>query len=448
MRFHRAIVTVAALGLNLAALGAAALSCSNPDGGVTSPPGSAPPTVTLAQSGATPDKLDGPAGSTFLLTVRATSAGKPVEALSISLSSQPSVVTVSPTSVTTDAEGEAQAYAYVPYDVEGVVIAAGGGSLPTKLTLSNGAVALAGSAGTPAANTPGGTTFPVSVTATAQSGAVGGSTLSFTAQPSGAAVSPASVVTNDAGAATAYAFVPYDTQAIVVVSAAGAGPVSIEVANPAVSLQGSPGVPVGDTPGGTTFQVTVTAQSPLAPGGGAIAGFPISFTAQPSTVTVSPATVSADADGQATTFVFVPYDTQGFLLASGTGAVPATIPVSNAPLALSPLCWQDLTSLGPGLYQVTTYVTAGKTPVPGVGVAFSVVSPQGSSTSTPLFQPATALTNASGAATSLVALGNSFALPDAGSPQVAVQATAGSSTVVGLIPFSAPEPDGGCPPPP
>jgi hypothetical protein len=381
MRFHRLLAALGVAALNLAVFGILDVACQESDGGVPSLPGTVPPTVTLSPRKSMPDRINGPTGSTFFLQVGATSSTGPVEGLSIALGSQPTSVMVTPSTVTTDDAGQAQAYAFVPYDVKGVVVAAGGGSLPVPLTISNGTVTFQGDAGASVVLTPSGATFPVNITAMAPGGdtaspTVPGMAVNFTAQPSGVIVSPPMVVTNDGGEATAYAFVPYETQGVVVVSAAGAALKQIGVSNPAVTLQGTPVVLSGNTPSGTTFQVAVIALTSLGVDGGAppgadggdggtltvdggteITGFPVSFTAQPASILVSPATVTTADGGEAVAYVFVPYNTQGFVIASGTGAVPTTIPVANPALVLGGDAGLP-TEFGPAGSTIPVYVAA------------------------------------------------------------------------------------------
>jgi hypothetical protein len=497
-----------------------------------------------------------PSGTTFPVTVTATvplddGGSGAVPGMTVNFTAQPSGVTVSPAAVITDDGGQATAYAFVPYDTQGVVLVSATGAVLAPVGVTNPPVTLQGDAGTLVGNTPSGSTYPVTVLATAR-GADGGASailgfpVSFTAQPASITVSPATVATNDAGTATAYVFVPYDTQGFVLAAGTGAVASTIQVGNGALVLAGDAGAPTDFGPSGGTIPVTVTAETPGSGADGGVAGVSVGFTVQAPAVLASPPMVTTGANGQAMAYVFLPYNSQSIVVAVGGSSLAAAVPVSNPPVALldagmpaqsgditptgqywtlsasasvngssipglslaftplqpgapatssfvtgtdgvatatlfapwgpselvqivgggstawatlpaaanpitlSPLCWVDLlaTDATPGLYQVTTTATNGNAAVPGVSVTFSVVGVQGSA-ATPLFQPATAVTNSAGVATSLLALGSADVLFDAGVNglfQVAVQATAGSSTMVAVIPFGAAD-GGGCPPP-
>ncbi len=140
---------------------------------------------------------------------------------------------------------------------------------------------------------------------------------------------------------------------------------------------------------------------------GAPAGLTINFAGEPSTITLAPTTVIANNNGNATSFAFVPYGTQGTVIASAVDAVPVEIPLAAPPITLCPGTPVEAGVLG-AVGQVftvgaTAYVSgacdAAVPAAPAVGVPLSFTTIQSSGAGSAAGSPS-ANTSSSDASTS------------------------------------------------
>lgn len=118
-------------------------------------------------------------------------------------------------------------------------------------------------AGTRPTYGPTGSTVAVKVIASANSktgGTALGLPINFAAQPATITMSPASVIAGNDGSAVAYAFVPYGTTGVVIVSATDANPIEIPVSTAPLTLCTAPAQATGHVGStGTIYSVTATA---------------------------------------------------------------------------------------------------------------------------------------------------------------------------------------------
>lgn len=139
---------------------------------------------------------------------------------------------------------------------------------------------------------------------------------------------------------------------------------------------------------------------------GASAGLAVTFSALPSTVTVSPASVTTDATGTAVAYVLVPYGTGGVVTVSAPFATTSYVPVQANPLTLCSPGFQavnDGGAIGPlgEVYTVSVQaLTSGMCPnanAAPAGVSISLTTSQPSTVGTGAVA-ATLITNDAGVA--------------------------------------------------
>jgi hypothetical protein len=215
--------------------------------------------------------------------------------------------------------------------------------------------------------------------------------------------------------------------------------------DPTGNLGGTQGAPVYG-PTGAIIQVTFS---------GAAAGATVAFSATPGSLSVSPASVTADPSGHATTYVTVPYSAAGAVIASAQFATASSVGVSCGPLVL---CQPELDASvfggGSQVYGVSALALLPTSPPslcdggagdaaapPGVPIAFALdvpatvaMTPAGASSSsdggsggaggTGASSASTAVTNQSGVAATFLQI--------PWGPSVIVQASAGGATSTSL----------------
>jgi hypothetical protein len=211
---------------------------------------------------------------------------------------------------------------------------------------------------------------------------------------------------------------------------------------PVLSVMASPTAPKYVT-AGAVFGVTATATADGKP----IVGLAVTFAGAPSTVTLTPSTGITNADGNATSYAFVPYGSEGTVVASGGGVAsdPTNVSLLNRPIRLTApsLCTvggsfkvsSDGGAGPPGtVYDVCVTALVGSADgstdagietVPGVPVTFSVLFPAGSAA--PSIAPVSTATSSSGVAMTAIAV-------PPGVPNIVVAATTGTSTVENTFP--------------
>ena len=109
----------------------------------------------------------------------------------------------------------------------------------------------------------------------------------------------------------------------------GAGVTGVTVSGTAVPATDDAGAGQGLRWGPTGVSVPVAITSTGAPG-----GYVVALSAQPSNITVSPASVTLGDDGKATAYALVPYGTSGYVILSAPGASTGSVPVRGSPLVL------------------------------------------------------------------------------------------------------------------
>ena len=416
----------------------------------------------------------GPTGVTQRLSISASNRSS----LSVALAPQPGTITVSPSTVTTDDYGNATAFAFVPYGTEGVVVAsatsATSSSIPVQcapINLCDLTVELEPGGGEIG---PTGQVYSVSVQAAVDgpcgSGnpAPAGISLIFAAiQPSGSgttstasgggiaianAIATATVLTDPSGTATANLLIPWGADTLVQVAGGGA------LASTPVIQSGSPiALQGGAVDGGVVYGPTGVTERLSISAGDHGSSLSVALVPQPSTITVSPSTVTTDDSGNATAFAFVPYGTEGVVVASATFATAASIPVRCDALSLCDLTvgpeldGGDIGSTGQvysaSVQGVLDGPCGGGMPAPaGISLIFAVLQPSGSGATSiasgagmaiaNAIATATVLTDPSGTATATLLI--------PWGADAWVQVAGGGALASTLIPQSGSTPQIGC----
>jgi hypothetical protein len=310
--------------------------------------------VSLGGSADADTAVYGPTGRILTLQIKAGSDGSN---LSVTLTPEPSTIVVNPTSLITDADGNAAAFALVAYGTEGVVVVSALGATAGSIPVSSDPISLCQITALPETGGgdfgPAGQVYAVSVQAV-RSGAcadgvaapAGISLMFAVVQPSGTpptssatgsgvavsnAISSATVFTDRTGVANANLLIPWGANALVQVAGGGAvastsvagltSPVSINCLSWSLQQSGlyaltakvvaSSGTTVEPMPA-TTINFSVIAP---APGAG----------------TVAPSQGLTDDTGVATVFVAIP----------NPNSLPVIVEAMTGSAALT-------TSIGPG----------------------------------------------------------------------------------------------------
>ena len=317
----------------------------------------------------------------------------------------------------------------VPYGTQIVAVAAGGSVvaaevLPASLmpTISLVPTVMASSGG----NLSTGQVYVASAVATlaGSSTPIAGVPLAFATTTTGVTFAPATVMTDSTGSATSLVTVAYDSPVAIAISGPGVVVSAILPAGgtqpPAATLTAPAFAPTTTvSPTGQVFAVSTramtTGASPTP-----VQGLSVTFGTTYATTTsgyplFSPATVLTDPNGNASSYVIVPYDNQLVAEVSGGGSVATSASPVPAITLSAPTFADTGTKVAAGeVYAVSSTVLISDgvpaTPIPGVGVTF------GGST----FSPATPLTNSSGTATT-------YATLDAGVEVLAIASALGAS---------------------
>ena len=323
----------------------------------------------------------------------------PAPGATLALSTTQAGVAFVPPTVITNEKGLATSTVLVPFgaSVEATATAPDGTIAQTTLTASPPLILVATVTATqPTATGQGpGQLVTVRAVATSLGGPAVGTPLSFTTNSAGIAFSPPSVTTDDLGAASATAFVPYGPgEVLAFVSGGGATlPVSLTDSLAGVQL-GALGISRADKPGGTLLTVVAQAMAGNAP----IDGLAISFATSAASVVFSPATALTDGSGEASSSVFIPYGAATWISASGGGATQLLLlgePNVPAPV----LTVETPDPLTTSSFAVTVCASEpGHGALAGAELVFSV---PGSSDGA---APGTAITGASGCATTSIQL--------------------------------------------
>jgi hypothetical protein len=179
---------------------------------------------------------------------------------------------VSPTTVTTDDDGNATAFVLVPYGIQGVIVVSAQAATAASIPVGCDPISLCGLRVQPETGEgnlgPTGQVCSVSVqafrTGPCGSGSpltVEGLNVAFTTTTTGVTFSPAAVVTNSSGVATSNVIIPYGTQVQAVVSGGGAVSMTTGTA-PSVTLTSalaSPADPSSPCTQSNPCEITVTA---------------------------------------------------------------------------------------------------------------------------------------------------------------------------------------------
>ena len=367
------------------------------------------------QGGVEGDATYGSTGATTRLSI---AAGKDGSNLSIALVSLPSAIVVSPTTVTTDDDGNATAFVLVPYGIQGVIVVSAQAATAASIPVGCDPISLCGLLVQPETGEgnlgPTGQVCSVSVqafrTGPCGSGSpltVEGLNVAFTTTTTGVTFSPAAVVTNSSGVATSNVIIPYGTQVQAVVSGGGAVSMTTGTA-PSVTLTAGQLTPTETfLPSGEVYTLTATATvgaeaSPLT-----VEGLNVAFTTTTTGVTFSPAAVVTNSSGVATSNVIIPYGTQVQAVVSGGGAVSMTTGTAPSVTLTSALASpadpsSPCTQSNP--CEITVTALVGEVPLQGLGISIVITDVEtasaggaGISASSDIAGPVSPiLTNASG----------------------------------------------------
>ncbi len=244
---------------------------------------------------------------------------------------------------------------------------------------------------------PGGVAISVVVEADdASGGLVDDVTLALSTDTPGITFDPATVTTHANGRALVTVLVPYGETVIAIATSPDGSTAQTELsAGPPLQLSAAP---IATEPGGESPGQLVTVQAQAMFAGQPVPGIPIAFSTNVSALSFSPASAVTDASGNARAAVFLPYgSTDVVATLSGGGAVlPVQLSELLTPVQLAPFTYARTAEPGGTLLQVTTQAMAGSAPVVGLSIAFA------SSSSSVVFSPQTALTDAAGFATAQV----------------------------------------------
>jgi hypothetical protein len=396
--------------------------------------------------------VSSPLGATYTIQIAATgaSAGLPV-----TLTAQPSSISVAPTTVLLDGSQKATAYAFVPYGTSGVVIASAPGSTTASIHVQNNAIGLGGGLA------DAGPSFgPMGVTLQLSVKGVPGLAVTLAPLPSTLLVAPVTVTLDESGHSTADVLVPYGTEGTVLVSAPGATAGAIPVKSDPLTLctptfQGAndggdisstgeiytvsvraltsgtcdAGAEAGTSaPAGVALTLT-TSQASNATGGGGSSG---SSGASSSSTT----TALTNQSGVAQTNMQIPWGPNLLLQATGGGGLSsATLSGLANPITIACMYWSLFNA---GLYRVSAQVVVRNRPLSATTVSFAVLRAMGggaggsSGSSSAAASPQSVLTTDAGFATTFIPV-----QPDGGSLPINVEATVGTAAFPIIISSSS-----------
>jgi hypothetical protein len=230
-----------------------------------------------------------------------------------------------------------------------------------------------------------------------------GLSISFTVQAPAVLTSASTLPTAADGHATAYVFLPYSSQSVVVASGGNSLANAIQISNAPILLTPGP-TPSSDagTSTGQFWFLTANASANMGP----VPGLTLTFTPLP-TGTPATSTAVTDLNGNAMASVFAPWGPSELVMIAGGGSTTwATIPKAANPSSVvtlqQPSCAPIGGANGATVYSITTTAQIGTASKPGILVSFSVIYPTG--TGAPIAVPATATTDVNGNATTVVAI--------------------------------------------
>ena len=256
----------------------------------------------------------------------------------VSLSTNMTGVTFSPSSLTLLSDSTNVATVIIPFGATIVATAATASGATSSVSLVGAQLQLTATLSRQS-TTPQLPGEPVTATVTATTVANGllpsqvvpGLSVTFGTNTTGVVFSPATLATNEQGTAIATALVPYGTTDIIGTFAGGGVSTSAQLSPevPVLSLSiGSAGVVGTPAVGGSLVTVTATAIAD----GEDVQGLPITFATNATAAAFSPATVLTSAQGTATSQVFVPYASFGAatFVTAVNGGVIATQSINSA----------------------------------------------------------------------------------------------------------------------
>ncbi len=384
---------------------------------------SAPNNITTLSLEPAPEAMAAAGGDSFTLTAEAMLDGSARAAAGqiVTFSTNVTGLAFTPPAVAVDDEGHASATVIVPYGTTAVAEATmpnGGADLQS---MSADAAMVKAQAPVVLASSAGGQVIALTAHATDPHGKPAmGVALGFTTNAMGVTFAPATVVTDGDGAATSSALIPFGMTPVIGFVSGGGGADAISLSpDSGITLTAPKPVATDGLPelGGTLVTVSASA----AVGTVELVGLPVTFATDMSTPVFVPASVATDPSGVASSQVFVPYGTSVVAIVAAAGssqvvdlsaALPKLSFVAPGPATVTPGT-SGSASAGKN-YELSVQVkdsTRPASPPQGVAVTFAA-------TGAASFVPASALTDATGFASSVVYVPDEAG--DAGAVQVAI----------------------------